>query len=105
MKLLSSIIIALVFTLSFAQPVFSKTATAKDTSAKQSTQQTASVNLNQASAKEIAKVLKGIGLKKAQAIVDYREKHGDFKAIEELASVKGIGVSTIAINHGRIVLK
>jgi len=100
MKLLSSAFIALLFALSFSQPLMAKTA-----SVKSSSEQTISINLNKAGAKEIAKALKGVGLKKAQAIVEYREKHGDFKAVEELASVKGIGVATIAKNHNRISLK
>lgn len=35
--------------------------------------------------------LKGIGLKRAQAIVQYREQHGGFKQIAELGKIKGIG--------------
>ena len=62
------------------------------------------INLNKANAKDIALALKGVGLVKAQAIIMYRKKHGDFKAIEELASVKGIGVATIAKNHSKILL-
>lgn len=100
MKLLSSILITLLFALSFSQPVM-----AKNASVKPGVVQMTSVNLNKAGAKEIAKALKGIGIKKAKAIVAYREKHGEFKAVEELASVKGIGVATIAKNHSRILLK
>lgn len=100
MKLLSSILITLLFALSFSQPVM-----AKNASVKSGVVQMTSVNLNKAGAKEIAKALKGIGIKKAKAIVAYREKHGEFKAVEELASVKGIGVATIAKNHSRILLK
>jgi len=100
MKLLSTILFTLFFALSFSQPIIAKTA-----SAKSSSEQVTSINLNKAGAKEIAKALKGVGMKKAQAIVEYREKHGDFKAVEELASVKGIGVATIAKNHERISLK
>ncbi len=100
MKLLSSILITLLFALSFSQPVM-----AKNASVKPGVVQMTSVNLNKAGAKEIAKALKGVGIKKAKAIVAYREKHGEFKAVEELASVKGIGVATIAKNHSRILLK
>jgi len=62
------------------------------------------VNVNQASAQELADLLKGIGLKKAQAIVDYREANGPFKKPEELAKVKGIGEATVAKNIARIEL-
>ena len=51
----------------------------------------APVNINQADAKEIARSLNGIGLKKAQAIVAYRDQHGYFTAADQLSLVKGIG--------------
>lgn len=47
-------------------------------------------NFNQASAKQISKAIHGIGQKRAQAIVAYRDAHGSFKNFEELAKVKGI---------------
>ena len=56
------------------------------------------VDINTANAMVISKTLKGVGIKKAQAIVAYREKHGKFKTVEELAKVKGIGKKTIAMN-------
>ncbi|GAK87653.1 DNA uptake protein [Vibrio ponticus] len=62
------------------------------------------MNVNQASAEEIADLLKGVGLKKAQAIVDYRQQNGLFKNVEELSNVKGIGSSTIEKNIDRIQL-
>ena len=48
------------------------------------------VNLNTATATQIA-ALPGIGEKAAQRIIEYREKNGGFKKIEELMNVKGIG--------------
>ena len=48
------------------------------------------VNLNTATATQIA-TLPGIGEKAAQRIIEYREKNGGFKKIEELMNVKGIG--------------
>ena len=48
------------------------------------------VNINTASATEIA-TLPGIGAKMAARIVEYRQKNGPFKKIEELMNVKGIG--------------
>ncbi|EGR0024138.1 helix-hairpin-helix domain-containing protein [Vibrio alginolyticus] len=62
------------------------------------------VNINTASAEEIATMLKGIGEKKAQSIVDYREEHGPFKTAADLKSVKGIGEATVKKNEGRILL-
>jgi competence protein ComEA len=60
------------------------------------------VNINSADATTIARELKGIGLTKAQAIVEYRQKHGPFRSADELASVRGIGQSTIEANRSDI---
>ncbi|TQQ48989.1 ComEA family DNA-binding protein [Vibrio cholerae] len=62
------------------------------------------VNINTASAEELATLLKGIGLKKAQAIVDYREANGPFSNIDDLTNVKGIGEATVRNNATRILL-
>ncbi len=62
------------------------------------------VNVNTASAEEISTLLKGVGIKKAQAIVEYREQNGAFKNKEELTKVKGIGASTVSKNESRILL-
>ncbi|MFL0913317.1 ComEA family DNA-binding protein [Vibrio parahaemolyticus] len=62
------------------------------------------VNINTASAEEIATMLKGIGEKKAQSIVDYRTEHGPFKTAADLTNVKGIGEATIKKNEDRILL-
>ena len=48
------------------------------------------VNVNTASAVDLA-AIKGIGPAKAQAIVEYREKNGAFKTIDDLKAVRGIG--------------
>lgn len=62
------------------------------------------VNINTASAEEIAESLDGIGLKKAQAIVDYRTQVGSYKTADELSNVKGIGEKTIERNREFVVL-
>lgn len=60
------------------------------------------VNVNTADAETISAELKGIGLSKAQAIVEYRKKHGPFRNAEELSLVKGIGERTVEINRSDI---
>lgn len=64
-----------------------------------------SVNINSASADEIAEVLEGVGQAKAQAIVDYRDTNGAFSTVEDLTEVKGIGAATLAKNQQRITLQ
>jgi competence protein ComEA len=65
----------------------------------------APVNVNEADASEISAALKGIGMKKAQAIVDYREENGLFTTAEDLALVKGIGLKTVSKLKEDILLK
>ena len=53
------------------------------------------VNVNTADAETISAELKGIGISKAQAIVEYRSKHGPFKSADDLGLVTGIGEKTL----------
>lgn len=62
------------------------------------------VNVNAADAETLSVMLKGIGLRKAQAIVAHREQYGQFKTLSELTDVKGIGTGTVAQNEAVIVL-
>jgi competence protein ComEA len=62
------------------------------------------VNINSATAEEIAEALKGVGLSKAAAIVAYRDEIGQFKHVDELVNVKGIGIRTVDINRDYILL-
>lgn len=62
------------------------------------------VNVNTADAETLARVLSGVGLKKAQAIVRYREEHGRFDTPSDLAKVSGIGAATVDKNADRIVV-
>lgn len=60
------------------------------------------VNVNKADAETISAELKGVGLSKARAIVEYRKKHGLFKSADDLSLVKGIGERTVEINRSDI---
>ena len=48
------------------------------------------VNINTATKRELT-TIKGVGDKRAQDIIDYRKKHGDFKSVDDLQKVPGIG--------------
>ncbi|WP_394204019.1 ComEA family DNA-binding protein [Shewanella waksmanii] len=61
------------------------------------------VNINTASQSQLA-ILNGLGEVKAQAIVDYRSKHGAFTDINQLTNVKGIGTKFIEKNRTNIRL-
>ena len=63
----------------------------------------APVNVNTADAKTLAENIKGIGPKKAQAIVDYRTQYGPFKSGQDLTKVKGIGQKIIDKNKSDLI--
>lgn len=73
MKLIHSIILTLLLTL----PVIGFSAE--------------KININTADKETFMTVIKGVGEKKAEAIIVYREKHGGFKSVDELVNVSGIG--------------
>lgn len=56
------------------------------------------ININTADALTIAENLNGIGEKKAQAIIEYRDQHGQFKNADDLVKVKGIGFKLLERN-------
>ena len=60
------------------------------------------VNVNTADAETISAELKGVGLAKARAIVEYRKKHGPFRSADDLSLVKGIGDRTVELNRADI---
>ena len=62
------------------------------------------VNINTADAETISAELKGIGLTKAKAIVEYRKKHGPFRSADDLSLVKGIGERTVELNRSDIMV-
>ena len=62
------------------------------------------VNINQADAQTIASSLSGIGIKKAEAIVQRRQEVGEFKSVDELLEIKGIGQKTLEKIRSDILL-
>lgn len=60
------------------------------------------VNINTADADSLASTLTGVGIVKANAIIAYRDLHGQFKSADELTAVKGIGLATVEKNRQRI---
>lgn len=61
------------------------------------------VDINSADARTLAQSLNGIGLVKAEAIVAYRNAHGPFRSLDDLAKVQGIGPRTLEENRTSIV--
>ena len=52
------------------------------------------IDINSADAEALSE-LKGIGPKKAEAIVAYRKKNGPFKSLDDLSAVKGLGEKSV----------
>ncbi len=77
MKLINSLLLTLLLTL----PVIGFSAE--------------SININTADKEILMSVIKGVGEKKAEAIIAYRKENGDFKSVDELANVQGIGQATV----------
>jgi len=62
------------------------------------------VNVNTADADAISRELKGVGLAKAQAIIEHRVAYGAYAAPEDLLNVKGIGPAVLTDNKGNILV-
>ncbi|WP_133717660.1 ComEA family DNA-binding protein [Methylocaldum gracile] len=62
------------------------------------------VDINSATADQLAQSLNGVGKAKAEAIIQDREKNGKFKSADDLARVKGIGAATIEKNRDKITV-
>ncbi|TFH73831.1 ComEA family DNA-binding protein [Gammaproteobacteria bacterium LSUCC0112] len=62
------------------------------------------VNINSADAETLALALDGVGMSKARDIIAYREENGEFKTVDDLQKVRGIGKATLERNRSRILL-
>ena len=63
------------------------------------------ININSATAEQIAENIKGVGIKKAISIVEYREKHGNFHTAKDLMKIKGIGQKIVDENEKNLRFK
>jgi len=61
-----------------------------------------SVNINTADAETLALALDGVGLTRALDIIAYREEYGEFKNVEQIQQVRGIGIATFARNRTKM---
>jgi len=59
------------------------------------------ININTAD-KAALMSIKGVGEKRAEAIIAWREQHGPFKSVDDLASVSGIGPAIVDANRNQL---
>ena len=64
--------------------------------------QAGQTDINTASAEALAEAMHGVGMKRARAIVLYREQNGAFSSVDELAQVRGISAKTVERNRDRL---
>lgn len=62
------------------------------------------ININTASVAELIQ-LPRIGVKKAQAIVDYRQRYGAYSSVDDLTQIKGIGKKTLDRFRHRLTIQ
>ena len=63
------------------------------------------ININTADKDALMSAIKGVGEKRAEAIIAYREQNGPFKSIEELTEVRGLGASIVEKNMDNLSVK
>ena len=109
MKMFRSLMMsAIVASAMFAVPGFSEPAKTQDPAQQSAATQAATmpnnalVNINSADAATLADRLNGVGIKKAEAIVSFREQNGPFKSVDDLVNVTGIGAATLEKNRSLI---
>ncbi len=61
------------------------------------------ININTAN-RETLMTIKGVGEKRADAIISYRDANGSFKSVDELANVSGVGESIVEKNRDNLTI-
>lgn len=97
MKLLSTVALAISLVLPLTN------ANAVNSDILENIEMNKGININIASISELSQ-LKGVGTKKAQAIIAYREAHGEFESLDELLQVKGIGSKILTDNRSLLTI-
>lgn len=101
----SALVMALALGGAGFQSAFAATETARETQVVPAqAPQVEQVSINAATAEQLSAAMNGVGLKKAQSIVSYREQYGPFTAIEQLREVPGIGNALVERNASRLKL-
>ena len=100
MKLLAALISTLFLAIGSSSIVFAADPVTSSPKANVEQQQ-ALININTADATSLTQ-LKGVGAKKAEAIIAWRNANGKFKTVEQLLDVKGIGEAILAANRDKI---
>ena len=62
------------------------------------------ININTAD-KELLMSIKGVGEKRAEAIIAYRKKNGPFKSVDQLSEIKGLGQYFVDSNRDVLIVK
>ena len=63
------------------------------------------VDINSADAQSLSAAIKGVGMKKAEAIVAYRKQHGPFQSVDELVRVRGVGQKMVDNSRDQLTVK
>ena len=85
---MTRIMIAVIAAIALSTAVLG--AQGRGTATKTMATETAPVNLNTATAEQLA-TIPGVGAKTAERIIEYRQKSGGFKKVEDLMNVSGVG--------------
>lgn len=85
-----------------AESVPKKTTPVKATPVEQAPTVSNKIDLNKADVNTLTGSFKGIGKKRAEAIIAYRDSHSGFKSIEEFAEIKGFGQHFVEVNREKL---